>query len=52
MVFPQEEIVKISEEARKHDIAMHLDGARIWEVAAKMVGTDAIYGGDEMLQKA
>jgi threonine aldolase len=34
-VFPQEEIVKISEEAAKHDIIMHLDGARIWEVAAK-----------------
>jgi len=52
MVFPQEEIVKISEEAKKHDIAMHLDGARIWEVAAKMVGTEAIRGGDEVLQKA
>ncbi|KAH8090382.1 putative threonine aldolase [Filobasidium floriforme] len=35
-VFPQDEIVKISEEAAKHDIIMHLDGARIWEVAARV----------------
>jgi threonine aldolase len=35
-VFPQDEIVKISEEAAKHGIIMHLDGARIWEVAARV----------------
>jgi threonine aldolase len=35
-IFPQDEIVKISEEAAKHDIIMHLDGARIWEVAAHL----------------
>jgi threonine aldolase len=36
-VFPQEEIKRISEYARAEGIAMHLDGARIWEVAAKVV---------------
>lgn len=44
MIFPQEEIVKIGELARKHDIGMHLDGARIWNVAAAEVerrGLDA-----------
>ncbi|KIR67650.1 threonine aldolase [Cryptococcus bacillisporus CA1873] len=37
MIFPQEEIVKIGEMARKHDIGMHLDGARIWNVAADVI---------------
>jgi threonine aldolase len=36
-VFPQDEIKRISEYARKEGIAMHLDGARIWEVAAKVI---------------
>ncbi|KAK4055903.1 OPT super [Microbotryomycetes sp. JL221] len=35
MVFPQEEIIRISNWAREHDIIMHCDGARIWEAAAK-----------------
>lgn len=34
-VFPQEEILHVSQEARKRGIIMHLDGARIWNVAAK-----------------
>ena len=34
MIFPQDEVVRIGELARKHGIAMHLDGARIWNVAA------------------
>jgi threonine aldolase len=34
-VFPQEEIVRIAELAKEEGIGMHLDGARIWEVAAK-----------------
>lgn len=34
-VLPQEKIVKISTEARKRSIIIHLDGARIWNVAAK-----------------
>lgn len=34
-IFPQNEIVKISTEARKLGLIMHLDGARIWNVAAE-----------------
>lgn len=34
MVFPQEEVLKISEEAHKLGIMMHMDGARIWETSA------------------
>ena len=34
-IFPQREIVKISEFARKEGIKMHLDGARLWHVAAE-----------------
>ncbi|KAJ9114948.1 hypothetical protein QFC20_001323 [Naganishia adeliensis] len=35
MVFPQQEIEKIAAVAAEHDIIMHLDGARVWETAAK-----------------
>ncbi|ESK98441.1 threonine aldolase [Moniliophthora roreri MCA 2997] len=34
-IFPQEEITAISEFARSQDVKMHLDGARIWHVAAE-----------------
>ncbi|KAF5368312.1 hypothetical protein D9758_002364 [Tetrapyrgos nigripes] len=34
-IFPQEEITAISEFARSKGIKMHLDGARIWHVAAE-----------------
>lgn len=34
-IFPQEEILKISELAKPEGIRMHLDGARIWHVAAE-----------------
>ncbi|WVF70878.1 hypothetical protein IAT40_005672 [Kwoniella sp. CBS 6097] len=34
IIFPQVEVVKIGELAKKHGIGMHLDGARIWNVAA------------------
>jgi len=33
MVYPFEEIVKIREIAKKHDVKMHLDGARIWNAS-------------------
>lgn len=33
LIFPQTEIRKIANEARKHDVRMHLDGARLWNVA-------------------
>ena len=35
VVFPQEEIVRISERMRSEGIIMHCDGARMWEVVAK-----------------
>ncbi|GAA5890016.1 hypothetical protein JCM6882_009200 [Rhodosporidiobolus microsporus] len=35
MVFPQEEIIRISDCMRSNGIIMHCDGARMWEVAAK-----------------
>ena len=34
-IFPQDEIVKISNEVRQRGLIMHLDGARIWNVAAE-----------------
>lgn len=48
-IFPQEEIIKISEEAGKHGIIMHLDGARIWEVAAVYVREKGLSVDDEGL---
>ncbi|WVO17842.1 hypothetical protein L204_105540 [Cryptococcus depauperatus] len=44
IIFPNEEIVKISQLAKRHGIGMHLDGARIWHVAADLIeqrGLDA-----------
>lgn len=44
VIYPQDDIVRIGETARQHDIPMHLDGARIWNVAAAEVekqGLDA-----------
>lgn len=37
IVFPQDEVVKIGKLAREHDIMLHLDGARLWNVAAKVI---------------
>ncbi|TFK90204.1 hypothetical protein K466DRAFT_597121 [Polyporus arcularius HHB13444] len=34
-IFPQDEIVRISEYAHRIGVKMHLDGARIWHVAAE-----------------
>jgi threonine aldolase len=34
-IFPQDEIIKISQLAKSEGIRMHLDGARIWHVAAE-----------------
>jgi threonine aldolase len=34
-IFPQEEIDRIAEFARKNQLKMHLDGARLWHVAAE-----------------
>jgi len=46
-IFPQEEIVRISEYARAEGIAMHLDGARIWEVAAAEIEKRGLDSRDE-----
>ncbi|KAI0803065.1 pyridoxal phosphate-dependent transferase [Irpex lacteus] len=34
-IFPQDEIVRISEFAHKNNLKLHLDGARLWHVAAE-----------------
>lgn len=38
-IMPLSEIRRISEFAHKHDIKLHLDGARLWEVAAAGAGS-------------
>lgn len=38
-VFPQDEIVRISDAMRKEGVIMHCDGARMWEVVAKSGST-------------
>ncbi|KAE8444337.1 hypothetical protein EG329_000647 [Mollisiaceae sp. DMI_Dod_QoI] len=44
VIFPLEEVKKISAFARENGIKMHLDGARLWEVAASGAGSLAEYG--------
>lgn len=34
-IFPQEDIVAIADFVHSHGLKMHLDGARIWHVAAE-----------------
>ena len=46
-IFPQDEIKRISDYARGEGIAMHLDGARIWEVAAAEVEKRGLDSRDE-----
>lgn len=46
MIFPQQEIEKIARVADEHGIIMHLDGARIWEAAAKACQEGEKYGED------
>lgn len=50
-IFPQDEIVAIAREAAKHDIIMHLDGARIWEVAAHDLAQQGDDFGEEALRR-
>lgn len=40
-VFPQAEILAIADVARAHGLAMHLDGARLWNAAAATSLTEA-----------
>ncbi|KAH0838571.1 pyridoxal phosphate-dependent transferase [Lanmaoa asiatica] len=35
MIFPQNDIIRISKFARENDILMHLDGARLWHVVVE-----------------
>jgi threonine aldolase len=35
IIFPQEEIKKIYSLAKSHGIKLHVDGARLWHVAAE-----------------
>jgi threonine aldolase len=35
-IFPQDEIIRIGQKAHELGIKLHLDGARIWDVAAKV----------------
>lgn len=49
MIFPQDEVVRIGNMAKEHGIAMHLDGARAWNVAAAEIenrGLDATSEND------
>ncbi|KAH6648557.1 pyridoxal phosphate-dependent transferase [Truncatella angustata] len=39
MIMPLEEIKRISTWAREHNMKMHLDGARLWEVVASGAGS-------------
>ncbi|KAJ9122437.1 hypothetical protein QFC22_001862 [Naganishia vaughanmartiniae] len=50
MIYPQHEIEKIAEVAQEHGIALHLDGARLWETAAKLCEDDG-KGGEDGLQE-
>ncbi|WWC58560.1 uncharacterized protein I303_101103 [Kwoniella dejecticola CBS 10117] len=47
IIFPQEEVVKIGQLAKKHDIGLHLDGARIWNVAADEIEKRGLDAGNE-----
>jgi threonine aldolase len=47
MVFPQDEVVKIGNLAKKHDITSHCDGARMWNVLAKVIEDRGLDGTSE-----
>ena len=34
-IFPQDEIIRIADYVHEHGLKLHLDGARIWHVAAE-----------------
>ena len=42
-VMPLEEVRRISQFAKQHDIKLHLDGARLWEVAVSGAGSLSDY---------
>ena len=47
IVFPQDEAIKISQLAKENDIGMHLDGARLWNAAAKVLDDRGMDATDE-----
>jgi threonine aldolase len=49
---PQEEVLKIAELAKKHDIPLHLDGARAWNVAAKVIEERGLDTRDEETRRS
>jgi len=44
MIIPLKEVQRIADFARKHNIKMHLDGARLWEAVAAGAGSLSEYG--------
>ncbi|GMK58636.1 hypothetical protein CspeluHIS016_0600780 [Cutaneotrichosporon spelunceum] len=50
VVFPQAEIVKIAQLAKSHAIPVHLDGARLWNVAALEIEKRGLGTGEEDLR--
>ncbi|BEI91276.1 uncharacterized protein CcaverHIS019_0400960 [Cutaneotrichosporon cavernicola] len=50
VVFPQSEIIKISTLVKSHGIPLHLDGARLWNVASLEVEKRGLGSGDEDLR--
>ena len=50
-VMPQEEVVRIGQLAKKHDIPLHLDGARIWNVAAKVIADRGLDSTSEEVRR-
>jgi threonine aldolase len=50
-IFPQDEAVKIGELAKEHGLLMHLDGARIWNVAADWIEKKGLDASDEDVRR-
>lgn len=42
VIYPQDEVIKIGELAKQHGIPTHLDGARIWNVAAAEIESQGL----------
>ncbi|KLT38319.1 hypothetical protein CC85DRAFT_253212 [Cutaneotrichosporon oleaginosum] len=50
IVFPQAEIVKIAALVHAHGIPLHLDGARVWNVAARAADERGLGTGEDALR--
>lgn len=51
MIFPQAEIVKIGQVAKKHDITLHCDGARLWNVVADVIEKKGLDSTSEAVRR-